>query len=71
MSDVRNCIFLSEALEDAVDEVTVVREAERLGCSGECTLENGCVLYKNMRDTSEAMCAARLKKEFLYHMLGE
>ncbi len=71
MSDVRKCYFLDEALEEAVDEATVIKEAERCHCSGECTLESGCVLYKNLRDTSETKCAARLKAELMYHVLGE
>lgn len=65
------CYFLEEALEEAVDVATLLKEADRCHCSGECTLESGCVLYKNLRDTSETRCAERLKKELLYHILGE
>lgn len=71
MNDVRGCYFLNEALEEAVDEATVIKKAVRCHCSEECTLENGCVLYKQMKNTSEMKCAIRLKAELVYHMFGE
>ena len=46
MGNVSDCIFLREALEEAVNENKVLAMAGECGCSGECTLEDGCVLYK-------------------------
>lgn len=71
MGNVSDCIFLREALEEAVDENKVLAMAGECGCSGECTLEDGCVLYKrryNMPGEEERFFE-RLKSEFLSHML--
>lgn len=71
MNNVTDCIFLGEALAEANDTDAVIQTAEKCLCSGECTLENGCKLYKELRDTSEVAFSQRLRSEFLYHMLGE
>lgn len=67
----RGCYFLTSALEHAQNKAAAIKEAERVGCSGQCTLENGCVLYKNLRDTSETELLQKLRSELIYHMLGE
>lgn len=72
MSDVRGCYFLSEALEDAKDEDFIEEVAEKCHCSGECTLEEGCLLYKELSDTEDEVAfAKRLRAEFVSRMLGE
>lgn len=75
MSDVRKCIFLNAALEEAQDEEKVIVVAENCGCCGECTLEDGCILYKNRvhfeKPDEEQAFYRRLRSEFVGHMLGE
>lgn len=72
MSDVRDCYFLSEALEEAKDEDFIEEVAEKCHCSGECTLEEGCLLYKELFDTEDEVAfARRLRAELMSHVLGE
>lgn len=73
MGDVRDCFFLSEALEEAQDEDKVVEIAESCGCGGECTLEDGCILYKGPYEKPEEEQAffRRLRNEIVEHMVGE
>lgn len=72
-NDVRECVFLREALEDAQDEEKVIAIAAKCGCGSECTLEDGCVLYKGHyeKPDEERSFYQRLRSEFVGHMLGE
>ena len=67
----RECYFLSNALDRAQNEDAVIKEAEKVGCSGQCTLEDGCRLYKNLRDTSETDFLESLRSVLIYFLLGE
>lgn len=72
MNEAMACVFFRNALTDARNKNSVLETAGRCGCCGECTLENGCVLYKEQRGMpGERAFFGKLKEEFLFHMLGE
>ena len=73
------CRFFSAGYENLDDDsglerVQIVELAQKIGCSAECTLENGCELYM-MTELNEADPSGQFKKgvreEFLSFMLGE
>lgn len=71
------CFFADEAvmlLGPGNESEELHKHAKLAGCNDQCTLENGCILYKRLRELSKndkmQHAAALLRKEFTDFMLG-
>lgn len=72
------CIFVNEVmkeLEYSEEAKKLFERAKNVGCNDQCTLEDGCKLYKALRmisaDEKLQRAGRLLRKEFTLFMLGE